>query len=320
MPVIRYTYPGMELSQLKCFVIIAETLSFTAAAKMLHVTQPALSYQISRLERELRTKLFDRSGRRVALTPEGELFLPLAQSVLFKADESLRIIRDYQGAELGTVSFGCNSSVAANLAPPVIAAFRSEQPHVRLELTEAGDAELQEGVRSGSLDFAIVTAPGFPRYLDITPLGSEDLLLVISPGHRLSYRKSVKLRELADETFVMASDTYNISAQIVEACRRAGFEPKVTCQGGSNETTRSLVRHNVGIAILPSIALRGLNTSGLRVIPLEDRLTRELNLIRAKDRSLTRAARALMDRLQTYVSEHLTHSPVRASATHQARL
>jgi len=299
----------MELAQLKSFVTIAETLSFTAAAKALHVTQPALSYQMSRLETELKTKLFDRTGRRIALTPEGELFLPLAQSVLLRADESLRILRDHLGTELGVVRFGCNPSVAANLAPPVIAAFRAEQPNVRLEMTEAGDAELQEGVRNGSLDFAIVTAPGFPRYLDITPLGSENLLLVTSAQHRLAGRKSVRLRELADETFVMASDTYNISAHIVEACRRAGFEPRVVCQGGSNDAARSLVRHGTGVAILPSIAVRGSHSEGLAVIPLEDNLTRELNLIRGKDRALTRAARAFMERLQAYVTKQLTRMP-----------
>lgn len=307
----------MELAQLKSFVTIAETLSFTAAAKALHVTQPALSYQISRLERELRTKLFDRTGRRVTLTPEGELFLPLAQSVLLRADESLRILRDHLGTELGVVRFGCNPSVAANLAPPVIAAFRADQPHVRLEMTEGGDAELQEDVRNGSLDFAIVTAPGFPRYLDITPLGSEDLLLVTSADHPLASRSSVRLRELAGETFVMASDTYNISAQIVEACRRAGFEPRIACQGGSNDAARSLVRHGTGVAILPSIAVRGIYMQDLAVIPLEDGLTRELNLIRGKDRALTRAARAFMERLQAYVTEHLTHLPTRRGAARQ---
>lgn len=300
----------MELVQLKCFVATAETLSFTSAADMLHMTQPALSYHISRLERELGAKLFERKGRRTTLTPEGELLLPLAQSVLMRADEAVRMLKDYLGAEIiGLVRFGCNPTVASNLVPPVMAAFHREHPLVRVEMVEAGDDELQEAVQSGALDFAIVTAPGRPQHFQITPLGSEDIRVALPLAHPLASRDSVAMLDLAQEDFVLSGHSYNLYEQIVAACRRAGFEPKVVCQAGPSETVRNLVRHGVGITIMPDIALRGANREGLAVVPLKEGLTRELNLIRGKNRSMTRAAQALMTRLCDYITANMTHAP-----------
>lgn len=153
----------MELIQLKYFVTIAEAMSFTSAADILHVSQPALSYQMRRLETELGTRLFDRKGRTIGMTADGELFLPLAQSVLFRANEAVRVLREHMGAEVGEVRLGCNPSVATYLVPEVLADFHKDYPRVRVEVVEGGDLELQYAVQKGTLDFAVVTAPGSPR-------------------------------------------------------------------------------------------------------------------------------------------------------------
>ena len=300
----------MELVQLKCFVATAETLSFTSAADLVHMTQPALSYHISRLERELGTKLFERKGRRTTLTPEGELLLPLAQSILLRADEAVRMLKDYLEADIiGLVRLGCNPTVASNLVPPVMSTFHREHPLVRVEMVEAGDDELQEAVQSGELDFAVVTAPGRPQHFEIMPLGSEDIRVALPPGHRFANRAALSMRDLAQEDFVLSGHSYNLYDQIVAACRRAGFEPRVVCQAGPSEAVRNLVRHGVGITIMPDIALRGANREGLVVLPLKEGLTRELNLIRGKNRSLTRAAQVLMIKLCDYITANMTHPP-----------
>ena len=108
----------MELTQLKYFVTIAETLSFTKAADLLHVSQPALSYQMRQLEIELGTKLFEPRAPKDQLSLRtGELFLPLAQAVLFRADEAVRVLREHLGVEAGEVRMGCNPSVATYVVP-----------------------------------------------------------------------------------------------------------------------------------------------------------------------------------------------------------
>jgi len=304
----------MELIQLRYFVTIAETMSFTGAADLLHVSQPALSYQMRRLEGELGTRLFDRKGRTIGLTTDGELFLPLAQSVLFRANEAVRILREHMGAEVGEVRFGCNPSVATYVVPGVLAEFHKDYPRVRVEVMEGGDLDLQYAVQRGSIDFAVVTAPGSPQILDVTPLGTEYLRIVTSVRHRFAGRISVDLGEMAGDEFVLASNAYNLTAQTIDACRRAGFEPHITYQGASMEAVKNLVREGLGVSILPAIALEGLGRQGLAVVAVEGGLTRELNLILGKDRSATRATRVLIEHVKTSVMDHMSQLPGRAPA------
>lgn len=299
--------------QLRYFVTIAETMSFTRAAEMLHVSQPALSYQMRQLETELGTRLFDRKGRTIGLTADGELFLPLAQGVLFRANEAVKVLREHMGAEVGEVRMGCNPSVATYLAPGVLAEFHKDYPRVRVEVIEEGDLELHHAVQTGAIDFAVVTAPGSPQTLDVVPLGTEYLRIVTSARHRFAGRLSLDLRELAGEEFVLASNIYNLTAQTIDACRRAGFEPRITYQGGSMEVVKNFVREGLGVSIIPAIALNGLARHGLAVIAVEGGLTRELSLILGKDRSATHAAHALITHVQTSVMDHMSLSPGRPS-------
>ena len=295
----------MELVQLKYFVSIAETLSFTRAAEVVHVSQPALSYQMRRLEEELGTRLFDRKGRGITLTPDGELFLPLAQTVLARAAEAVRVLRESAGDEAGEVRMGGNSSVATHLVPALLASFHQVFPKVRVEVFEGGDLELQQRVHSGSIDFAVVTAPGSPQTLDVVRLGTEDLLVATPLGHRLAGRASIDLAELAFEDFVLPTDAFNLATQLVDACRRAGFEPRVAYRAGSVEAIKNFVRMGLGVSIMPSVALSGSAREGLAILTVEGGLTRELSLIRGKDRAMTRAAQVLMAHVRASVVEHM---------------
>ncbi len=304
----------MELSQLKYYVTIAETLSFTRAAQILHMSQPALSYQIRRLEGELGTRLFDRGGRRIALTPDGEIFLPLAQDVLLKADEALRVLKEHLGVEAGEVRMGCNPSVATYRGPSLIASFRQHFPRVRVQLIEGGDVELQQGVLEGTIDFAVVTAPGSPHTLDVTPLAAEDMLLIVSPAHPYADRSTVSLAELNFEEFVFATNSYNMTAQIIDACRRVGFEPRVAYQTGSLELLKGFVRQGLGVSVLPRMAVEGTTGDGLVVIEIEGGLARELNLIRGRDRAATAAMRALI----AHVRAHMTGTAVESESPEDA--
>jgi LysR family transcriptional regulator, transcription activator of glutamate synthase operon len=299
----------MELTQLRYFVTIAETMSFTGAAESLHISQPALSYQMRNLERELGTRLFDRKGRRIELTADGELFLPLAQSVLYRANEAVRVLREHMGAGEGEVRLGCNPSVATYIVPSMLTEFRKDYPHVKVHSVEAGDLDLQHLVQAGTVDFAVVTALGSAQLLDVTPLGTEYLRIITSVRHPFAGRLSLDLRELVDQEFVLAEESYNITGQIRDACRRAGFEPRGTYEASSLEAVKNFVRQGLGVSILPAIALEGLGRTALAVIAVEGGLTRDLSLIVAKDRSLTRAAQVLIAQVKRSVTQHMSLLP-----------
>ncbi len=292
----------MELTQLRYYVTIAETLSFTKAADLLRVSQPALSYQMRQLEIELGTLLFSRERRKIALTPDGQLFLPLAQAVLFRAEEAVRVLKEHLGVEAGEVHMGTNPSMAAYVLPSLLASFRRDFPRVTVQLLEGGDLELQHAVVDGTIDFAVVTAPGSPQTLDVIPLGAEDLLLAVPLGHMLAERSVVNLAELAKEEFVFPTKSFNVTAQFMDACRRVGFEPKVAYQTGSFESVKGFVREGLGISTLPRMARDVGGNDGVVTIDIEEAPTRELNLIRTKDRSLTGVTRALIDHVVVSLS------------------
>lgn len=289
----------MELSQLRYFVTIAETRSFTEAALRIHVSQPALSYQIKQLENELGARLFERTSRRVSLTMDGRTFLPLAQSVLSKADEALRVMEERLGAETGEVTFGTIPSVGAQVVPHILSTFRTSFPGVTVKLIEAGSQELERAVLDGEADFAIVSTPAKPERLDVTPLMAEELLLVAPLHHELASRKSIRLRELAEEEFILLGTSFTLTQEILAACHRAGFDPLVAYSTDSLDSARSFVRHGLGISILPRLALEYPVDEMLSGIPFEEGLTRELNLIRGRERYATVATRALMVHVRT---------------------
>jgi DNA-binding transcriptional LysR family regulator len=289
----------MELSQLRYFVTIAETQSFTQAAARLHVSQPALSYQIKQLENELGARLFERTSRRVSLTLDGRAFLPLAQSVLSKADEALHVMEERLGVTAGEVTFGAIPSVGAQVVPHILSTFRSNFPGVAVHLLEAGTQKLERSVVDGEADFAIVSTPSTPERFELTPLMTEELLLVVSGDHELAGRPSVSIRQLAAEDFILLGNSFTLTAQILAFCQRAGFEPSVTYQTDSLESAKSFVRHGLGIAILPRLAMEYPTDEMLTSVALEEGLTRDLNLIRAKDRYATVATRALMVHVRT---------------------
>jgi DNA-binding transcriptional LysR family regulator len=289
----------MELTQLRYFVTIAETSSFTEAAARVHVSQPALSYQIKQLENELGARLFERTSRRVSLTTDGRAFLPLAQSVLSKADEAKHIMEERLGVESGEVSFGTIPSVGAQVVPHILSTFRVNFPGVTVRLVEAGSQELERSVLDGESDFAILSAPSATERLDVTPLMVEELLLVAPLHHELAQQPSVSIRQLAGEQFVLLGESFTLTQQIKAFCQRAGFEPRVAYRTDSLESLRSFVRHGLGVSILPRLAMEYPVDEMLTSVTFEEGLTRDLNLIRAKDRYATVATRALMVHVRT---------------------
>jgi DNA-binding transcriptional LysR family regulator len=294
----------VELSQLRYFVGVAETRNFTDAALRLHVSQPALSYQIKHLENELGARLFDRTSRRVALTLDGQVFLPLAREVLSKADEAVRVMEERLGVERGEVTFGSIPSVGAYVVPPILATFQRSFPGIKVHLQEAATGILERSVIDGETDFAIVATPEMPQALEITHLLAEELLLIVPRNHRLAERAAVHMRELANEDLVLLTGSFTLTQQMLDTFHRAGFEPRVSYEVGSLESLKSFVGNELGCALMPKLALQGPQDDSITVLPFEEMVTRDLNLIRSKGRYATVAARALMVHMKT----QLVHS------------
>lgn len=292
----------MELDQLRSFVAVAEVRSFTRAAALAHLSQPAISRQIARLEGELGVRLFERYGRRVECTPDGKLLLPMARAIVSRADDAARMMREHAGMVSTRVSVGSTGTVFGHLLSPVLASFIKAYPKVHLDLIERDDTLLGEGVFNGEIDCAVVTAWGSSRAA-VTHLLTEEILLVVRDDDPLAHRASVSLADLAEESLLLPGHSLNMSNLLMDACRRAGFEPRVPYRANYLELSKALVRQELGVAFMPQMFLQPGTMEGLMTISLKEPLTRDLQLIYSNERPLSVAARTLALHIKTGIQE-----------------
>jgi DNA-binding transcriptional LysR family regulator len=301
----------MELHQLQYFESVGRHLHFTRAAEELNVAQPSVSQQIRKLEAELGVPLFHRMKRRVALTEAGALFLPRARAILQQLDEARAEVQELSGMRKGTLSVGATPSVGTHLIPTAIAAFSRQQPGIALTLHEGGSRTLVKLLQEGELDLAVVIQPIRNPALHTIPLMKEELLLATPRDHPLAQRESVDLAELRDEPFVMLREgAYDLRDQVVAACRRVGFTPRVTLDGGEMDSVPRFVAAGMGVTILPAIVLRDLaRGEGPVAVRIQTpRLVRSLVIAHRRDRYFSNAAREFARVLKDVVGR--SNSPV----------
>ena len=296
----HYNYALMELDQLRSFLAVAQVRSFTRAANLVHLSQPAISRQIARLEKELGVPLFERYGRRVETTADGKLLLPLAKTIVARADDAARLIKEHAGMTASRVSLGSTGTVFAHLLSPILAPFIKAYPRVQLDLVEMEDALLEDAVLNGELDCAVITAWGSTRAA-VVHLLTEEIFVVVPANHRLTSRSAVALRDLVDESILLPGYSLNMSNLLTDACRQAGFEPRVRYRANYPELAKALMREGLGVALMPRTFLTPITLEELVVIPLEEKLTRDLNLIYSREHPLSAAARALLSHVRESV-------------------
>ncbi len=290
----------MELDLFKSFLAVAEARSFSRAARTVHSTQPTLSRQIARLETDLGTRLFERYGRHVELTFNGQLLLPLAQAIVARTEDAIRLMKEQAGAGASTVRFGAVGNVFALVLTPIFVSFLATYPRVTVDLIEKDDAALEEAVISGELDCAVITPWGSSRAATQYLL-TEEILLVVPQGHKLAHYPAVPLEMLAHESILLPRATMNAGNLVVDAFRRAGFEPKFSYRANYPELTKALIRRGLGVAPMPKMLAAPETLDGLVAIPFEKPLSRDLVFIYPRDRPVTAVVRALMAHVRAAV-------------------
>jgi LysR family hydrogen peroxide-inducible transcriptional activator len=296
----------MELDLFNSFLAVAEARSFSRAARTIHSTQPTLSRQIARLESELGTRLFERYGRHVELTFNGQLLLPLAQAIVARTEDAISLMKEQAGAGASTVRFGAVGNVFALVLTPILVSFLATYPRVTVDLIEKDDAALEEAVITGELDCAVITPWGSSRAATQYLL-TEEILLVVPQGHRLASYRAIPLEMLAHESILLPRATMNAGNIIADALRRAGFEPKFSYRANYPELTKALVRRGLGVAPMPKMLASPDTLDGLVAVPFDKPLTRDLVFLYPRDRPMTAAARALMAHVRAGV-QHLSGS------------
>lgn len=291
----------MELHQLRYFVAVAEDRHFTRAASRLGVAQPSVSSQVRKLETSLGARLFDRGPGGVTLTQAGEVLLPLARRVLADLDEAADLVRELDSLGRGRLTIGATPSLSTVLLPAALARFHAAHPGVSVGLFEEGSGGLVARLESGEVELALVILPLRQAWLDTTPLASEELVLVVAPGHALAGRGSLAVGELREVPLVMFREGYDLRASTFAACNGAGFDPVLATEGGEMDGVLALVAAGIGGAVVPSIV--AARHPELRTVPFRPaELRRTIGMARRRDRSVSRAAAAFQSEVEALLT------------------
>ncbi len=279
----------MELYQLAYFLEIARQKNFTRAAERLRIAQPALSQQMKNLEAELGAALFVRGRKQTLLTAAGEALAPRAEALLAQAEAAKQTVAEVADLRGGRLVVATIPSVSACWLPAVIRGFRKAHPQVELRLIEESSEGVAELVKSGQAELGLLQMPVNDRIFEHVELLSESFVVLLSRGHPLARKRSIRLEALAGENFIFYKGRARDSA--LAACREAGFEPATACASGQLETIRALVEAGLGIAIVPRLAARDL-PSQICAIDLDGQsVMRKIALINARKSGMSAAAR-----------------------------
>ena len=246
----------MELRQLRYFVEVAEREHISEAAEHLHVAQSAISRQIANLEDELGTPLFERVGRNVKLTPIGKIFLEHSISALKAIDFAAKQVEEYLDPAKGTIKVGFPTSLASYVLPTVISAFKKEYPNVSFHLRQGSYKYLIDAVKNRELNLALLgPLPPKDDQINATVLFSENIHALLPATHPLAKNEKINLIDLRNDDFVLFPEGYILNKVAVDACKSAGFIPKVTSEGEDMDALKGLVAAGIGVTLLPESSL-----------------------------------------------------------------
>ncbi|MBV7485395.1 LysR family transcriptional regulator [Bordetella sp. BOR01] len=253
----------MDMRSLACFITVADTLNFRGAAQQLHLTQPALSARIQNLEDEIGTALFVRDRRHVALTAAGAALLPHARAALARISAGKEQARRAAQGETGLLRIGFTLLATYGMVPHCVREFRARYPDVHVELAEMNSPSLENALAADALDVAVLHPPLYTPGLSTASLPGERLVLALPTTHRLARRKTVAVRDLAGEPFLIAPRGVgpSIYDRVIAMFHDAGISPHIVQEVTPMTSLAALVSAGIGM---------GLVTAGIARLPRPD--------------------------------------------------
>lgn len=240
----------MEIRQLRAFVSIAEAKTFTAGAKLVHVTQAAISMQIRQLEEEVGVQLFIRTPRRVIMTEAGELLLDRARKILREHDTALMEVAEIAGAEYGRLRIGSSSSMfASTQLPEILHKLKETFPNAELTVISGTSQALVEKISHGEIDVAFVSLPVEAVNIQTEQLFTDEIVAIASVKHPNAKQKVISAAALAGEPLILGEHGGNIRRRIDEFFMQMGVKPNVTMELSRQTAINRMVEKNMGVGI-----------------------------------------------------------------------
>jgi DNA-binding transcriptional LysR family regulator len=292
----------MNFHQLELFYAVAERRSVSAAAAALRLTQPAVSLQVRALEKACGVRLFERGGPQLRLTQAGEALQRCAVSILHTRDEARRLMDELGAATKGKLVLGANTTGGMYLLPRIVRAFRERYPETEITLQVEATERLYESALQNVLDMALVGGPTVDRRFGVEPVCGDNVVLIVSPSHPFTRRRSVAVRDLREEPCILPQLGSRTRQLVERRLKAGGVTLKVVMQLSGTEAVKKAVEANLGIGFVSSYAVeREARLGDLRLVPIEGfQIARHMELIYRRQKYFSPVA----ERFRAFAHEH----------------
>jgi len=289
----------MELQQLRYVVALARERNFRRAAESAHITQPTLSQQVQKLERELHTRLFERSSRQVKLTSPGESFLAHAQLVLETLDKAVGEVKSRSNEITGTLRVGAIPTIAPYLLPPVLLQLQKKAPDLRMEIHDVTTSQMLTHLREARFDIGVLSLPIQDRDFVTRSIGKEPFYLAVSRSSPLAAKKSMKSQDVRNHPLLILQEGHCFRNQSLAYCRLSPTDSRVTFQGSSLSSVLAMAGIGGGITFVPRMAVAHHALKNIRFVKLTDpEPEREIGFIWRLTTPMTRAQEFFMETVE----------------------
>jgi DNA-binding transcriptional LysR family regulator len=294
--------------RLQVFHTVARLLSFTKAAESLHMTQPAVTFQVRQLEEYFNTRLFDRTHNRISLTEAGQRVYGYADRIFALYAEMENSVRDLTGEVSGVLLLGASTTIAEYMLPALLGDFKAKYPEVSIRLQVANTDGIVSMVENNVIDLGVVEAPVTNKNLVVENCRMDKMVLIVPPGHELARKKTVPIKELTKYPYICREEGSGTREVMLEAVTAAGCNPQdlnIVMELGSPEAVKGAVEAGMGISILSRATIeKELQLGSLVAINLDTPLERPFSFVHQKQKFRLRAMEKLLDFARHYCKEH----------------
>ncbi|PAU74514.1 LysR family transcriptional regulator [Halomonas salipaludis] len=293
-----------SIQQLRAFVAAAQSSSLAEASERIHLSQPAISIALRKLEETVGGALFSRATRQLSLTPEGAAFLPVAIRLLHDWSEAFEDLEERFSKQRGKVTVAALPTLAAGLLPGIIATFHARYPRINLSLHDVLAEQVSQMVREGRADLGLSVEPHDAEELAFTPVLEDRYVAVCPNGHPLLTQQRVEWRQLAGYPFIGINRLSSSRQDIDRIMADVGATLDILCDASQIATVGRMVAAGLGISVLPQLSFRQIATGGIDYRPLiAPDVKRPLGIVMRRRHAPSAAAAALHSLIIEHVVE-----------------
>ncbi len=294
--------------RLQVFQTVARLLSFTKAAEELHMTQPAVTFQVRQLEEQFNTRLFDRTHNRISLTDAGKRVYDCAERIFELYAEMDNSVRELTGDISGVLILGASTTVAEYMLPALLGDFKDKNPEVTIRLKVANTDGIVSMVENNAIDLGVVEAPVNNKNLVVEKCRMDQLVVIVPPGHPLANETSITLEKLIQFPFICREEGSGTREVMIDHMNDEGLNTSdlnVAMELGSLEAIKGAVEAGMGVSILSRATItKELKLGSLVAINLEPPINRPFSFVHQKQKFRVRAMEELLSFARNYCEQH----------------